>query len=130
MSNRVVAAVADTTVDTRSIPSAEIWFAGGRAGLEDLKPVITQAGASSMNKRPDRYRNAVVAPRHGCRRYGRPADYGYVLRCQLVLRARSVRTHLGVLVMDRRPRRGGGRAAWCRAVGRVVRANCTGRGAD
>ena len=30
MSNLVVAAVADTTVDTRPIPSAEAWFAGGQ----------------------------------------------------------------------------------------------------
>ena len=30
MTNLVVAAVADTTVDTRPIPSAEAWFAGGK----------------------------------------------------------------------------------------------------
>jgi len=35
MSNLVVAAVADTTVDTRPIPSAEAWFAGGeRVGYD------------------------------------------------------------------------------------------------
>jgi hypothetical protein len=35
MSNLVVAAVADTTVDTRPILSAEAWFAGGeRVGYD------------------------------------------------------------------------------------------------
>jgi pimeloyl-ACP methyl ester carboxylesterase len=47
MSNLVAAAVADTTVDTRPIPSAEAWFAGGqRVGYDpDARATIAARDA-------------------------------------------------------------------------------------
>ena len=50
MSNLVVAAVADTTVDTRPIPSAEAWFAGGeRVGYDPgaRATIAAQDGAAA-----------------------------------------------------------------------------------